>query len=326
MSAIKKQRVKNISLQLLSKSREAVLNAVQTFNNPLTKFKSETFIVLMVIGWMYLLHAYYRKTGIIYRYYKTGPKRRIFDRTKSGAYKYWELERCLNENCCPLDSATKANLRFVIGLRHEIEHHQSTDFDECFSGRYLACCLNYERIITELFGSKFSLGNALTFVLQFQDITKPLKREEAVNSLPSNVMKYLQSFDMSLSDDDFNSSRYAYRMLFIPKLTSKRGQADQAIEFISANSSIAKDIDHKYWVIKETERKKYRAKDVINIIKEEGYPGFGRFEHTQLWKRLDGKNSNKGFGIEVIPGQWLWYERWLEVVRQHCKENPESYS
>ena len=46
--------------QLLEKSREAALNAVQTFNNPLTTFKTETFIVLMVIAWMYLLHAYYR--------------------------------------------------------------------------------------------------------------------------------------------------------------------------------------------------------------------------------------------------------------------------
>ena len=44
---------------LLSKSREAALNAVQTFNNPLTAFKAETFIVLMVIAWMYLLHAYF---------------------------------------------------------------------------------------------------------------------------------------------------------------------------------------------------------------------------------------------------------------------------
>lgn len=66
----RKRRVKSIHIKLLDQSREAALNAVQTFNNPLTTFKTEAFIVLMVIAWMYLLHAYYRKSGIDYRYYK----------------------------------------------------------------------------------------------------------------------------------------------------------------------------------------------------------------------------------------------------------------
>ena len=46
---------------------------------------------------MYLLHAHYRRSGVEYRYFSEGAKRRKFDRTKSGAFKYWELERCLNE-------------------------------------------------------------------------------------------------------------------------------------------------------------------------------------------------------------------------------------
>ena len=63
-----------VKKQLLQKSREAALNAVQTFNNPLTTFKAETFIVLMHIAWTYLLHAYYRHKGIEYRYYKKGAR------------------------------------------------------------------------------------------------------------------------------------------------------------------------------------------------------------------------------------------------------------
>ena len=129
------KRGPRVKTQLLRKSREAALNAVQTFNNPLTTFKAETFIVLMNIAWMYLLHAYYRREGVEYRYYTRGPKRRKFDRTKSGAYKYWELERCLNDKVCPLDKPTKLNLKFLIGLRHEIEHHQSAGADEQFFPR-----------------------------------------------------------------------------------------------------------------------------------------------------------------------------------------------
>ena len=88
----------SIKGELPRKSREAALNAVQTFNNPLTTFKAETFIVLMTISWMYLLYAYYRQEGVDYRYYRKGSKRREFQRTKSGAFRYWELERCLDDN------------------------------------------------------------------------------------------------------------------------------------------------------------------------------------------------------------------------------------
>ena len=45
------KRGPSIQKELLLKSREAALNAVQTFNNPLTTFKAETFIVLITIAW-----------------------------------------------------------------------------------------------------------------------------------------------------------------------------------------------------------------------------------------------------------------------------------
>ena len=83
-----KRRIGSIQVELLAKSREAALNAVQSFNNPLTTFKTETFIVLMVIAWMYLLHTYYKKKHVDYRYYQKKLKRRRFDRTKSGASVY----------------------------------------------------------------------------------------------------------------------------------------------------------------------------------------------------------------------------------------------
>ena len=74
--------------ELLAKSREAALCAIRVFNDPHVSFKSETFIVLMNIAWTYLLHAHFRKKRTEYRYYKQAGKRRKFDKTKSGAFKY----------------------------------------------------------------------------------------------------------------------------------------------------------------------------------------------------------------------------------------------
>ncbi|MBF8267395.1 MAG: hypothetical protein HW388_903 [Dehalococcoidia bacterium] len=319
-----KRRVWSVRAELLTKSREAALNAVQTFNNPLSTFKTETFIVLMVIAWTYLLHAYYRRLRIDYRYFDQGPRRRKFDRTKSGAFKYWELERCLNEDACPLDGATKRNLRFLIGLRHEIEHHRSAGIDEQLTGRYLACCLNYERVINELFGSEHSLSSEMAIALQFRDLTTVPKSAEAPHPLPTNVARYVQEFDASLPQDEFESPHFSCRLLVTQKLTSKPGQADRALEFIAPDSELAQTIDKQYWVLKEVERPKYLPSDIVTLLKKEGYPKFSIHYHTLLWKSLDAKRDGKGWGVKIAH-TWYWYERWVEEVRKHCAANVDQY-
>ena len=92
------RKVWSLKEELLIKSREAMLSAVQIFNNPNIQFKSENFIILANISWMYLLHAYYREQTIDYRYFKQPAQRKKYDKTKNGAFKYWELERCLNDD------------------------------------------------------------------------------------------------------------------------------------------------------------------------------------------------------------------------------------
>ena len=107
--------------ELLIKSREAMMSAVQLYNNPQITFKSETFITLAIIAWTYLLHAFYANEGIDYRYFHNKGKKKVYDKTKHGAYKHWELERCLDCQDSPIDSITASNLKFLIGIRHEIE-------------------------------------------------------------------------------------------------------------------------------------------------------------------------------------------------------------
>lgn len=322
----RRRRIGSIRAELLAKSREAALSAVQTFNNPLIQFKSETFIVLMIIAWTYLLHAYYRQRGIEYRYFETGTNgRRKFGRTKRGAFKFWELERCLNDANCPLDKATCSNLRFLIGLRHEIEHQMTRALDSYLSGRYQACALNFNRYIQALIGTKYALDRQLAFSIQFGAMTREqVETGTADDSIPPRVKAYIADFDKALSDDEFHSEYYSYRVLFTRKLTGKRGQADTTIEFIAPDSPLAKDIDRQYWVQKEVERPKRRAKDVVGLMRQEGFKGFGMYQHLQLWRSLDARDPGKGFGVDVA-GTWYWYERWVDEVRKHCQANVDRY-
>jgi hypothetical protein len=320
------KRIGSVRSELLTKAREAALSAVQTFNNPLIAFKSETFIVLMIIAWTYLMHAYYRRQGVEYRYFDISENgRRKFHRTKRGTFRFWELERCLSVPECPVDAATAKNLLFLIGLRHEIEHQMALSLDNYLSGRYQACALNFNRYIKAFFGEKCALDRQLAFSIQFAALTREqIEGEATEDSVPAQLKAYIFEFDEGLSDEEFNSEYYSYRVLFTRKLTGKRGQADSTIEFIAPDSPLAKDIDTKYWVQKEVERPKLRAKDVVQQMRDEGFTAFGMHQHTQLWKVLDAKNPGKGFGVDVA-GTWYWYERWADEVRAHCRADANRY-
>jgi len=316
----RRRAVRSVAEELIKKSRESALSAIQTYNNPLIRFKSETFIVLMVIAWTYLLHAYYRKKGVDYRYWTLVRGQKRYDRTRVGAYKNWELLRCLDCGDCPVDKDTANNLRFLIGIRNEIEHQMTSRIDSYIEARLQACCLNYNEYLMRLIGEKSRIDTLLPHSLQLSTLTKDqadtLRGHE---SLPRHIRMFIAGFDGSLSDEEFNSPRFAYRVYFVAKTANRRGQADEVIEFIDPKSPEAQTINHRYMLIKEVERPKYLAGAVVKIMRNKGFNQFNMHCHTQLWKSMEAKEPGKGFGT-LVGKTWYWYESWVVAVERHCSE------
>jgi len=326
--ATKKKRVRrasSVAAELLTKSREAALAAVQIFNSPLITFRSEIFIVLMNIAWTYLFHAHYRKQGIEYRYFEQKGSRRIFGKTSSGAHKHWELERCINDANSPIDKDAANNLLFLIGIRHEIEHQMTSRLDGALSAKFQACCLNYNEYVKKLFGVQHGIDKHLAFSLQFSSISKDqLATLPSVDKMPAHLAAFIQGFEGSLSEEEFNSPKFAYRVLFVAKTANRKGQADQVIEFVKADSQLAQDVNKSYAVIKETERPKHLPAGIVQQMKSEGFKRFTMTSHTNLWKSLDAKNPAKRLGVRVEKS-WYWYDAWIEQVRSHCQANAAIY-
>lgn len=322
----KKQRsIGSRRRELVTKSREAALCAIRVFNDPQTCFKSETYIVLMIIAWTYLLHAYYRSKGIEYRYFTQGKQRKRFHRTRLGAHKYWDLDRCLNDDACPLDRDTKNNLRFLITLRHEIEHQMTGSLDAWLSGRYQACALNFNQYMKTLFGKKASLDSHLMFCIQFIQLTDDqICGPQPEAEIPDRLKAFVVEFEGNLTHDEYNNERFSYRLLMHKKLVNKAGQADRVVEFIDPNSDIAKSIDSVYYAKKEVERPKFRATDVVAAMKKAGFKKFRLHEHTNLWKTEDAKNLGKGYGVNV-QGLWYWYQSWIDRCQDLCSAAGDTY-
>lgn len=324
-----KKRVRSIQVELVKKAREAALSAVQTFNNPLINFKSEIFIVTMCIAWTYLIHAYYRKNRIEYRYYKKTGIRKIFEKTKYRAHKYWELEKCLDSEQSPMDEDTKRNLKFLIGIRHEIEHQMTSKIDNYLSAKFQSCCLNFNKYIKKLFGDENGIDKYLSLSLQFISISEEQITElkKHASELPKNVKSFIYEFEKDLSPEQLKHENYAYRVIFVPKLVNHEGQADTVIEFVKADSELGKKINTEYALIKETERIKYKPQEIVNIMIADGYPKFNMHSHTSLWKTKNAKNPSTGLGnyIDRDKKEWRWYEPWINLVKKHCQENQTKY-
>ena len=307
--------------ELLRKSREAMLAAVQIYNNPQISFKSESFITLAVIAWTYLLHAYYGNHGVDYRYYDMLPNgRKRIHKTSHGAVKHWELEKCINDKACPLDRATISNLHFLIGIRHEIEHQMTKHIDNSISAKIQACSINYNYYIKKLFGDVFGVDQDLSLAIQFSPVEAEQKKGLYKNEkLVGNVKRFISEFEKDLSQTEIDDIHYAYRVVFI-KVDGKRENqdTDQVIRFISADDPKAKGLQETIAFITEKEKKKYTSAEIIQMMKNEGYEWFTQGDLTASWKNM--KNGRSLYGIWITKYQWMWYSNWLPEIRKYCKK------
>ncbi len=299
--------------ELLIKAREAMIAAVHTFNSAGLNFRAELFIVTAVIAWTYLMHAYFRREGVEYRYVRNG----AVQTTPQGAEKYWELEQCITTGACPLETGVVNNLKFIIGIRHEIEHRSTTRIDDALSAKLQACCINFNDTIKRIFGREFGLEKRLPIALQFVTFDANQRRSLLGEALPPHIATAMEDFHNLLTDDEQADLKFRYRVAFVPMVSGKASTADHAIEFVRPGSPEAAEVERV--LLKDTERPKYLPSQIVARVQAAGYPQFNMHDHTLLARQLDGRNPGKGFGVHVATA-WYWYERWYEKVLEKLGE------
>lgn len=307
--------------ELLVKAREAMIAAVHTFNAAGLTFRAEIFIVTAMIAWTYLLHAWFKKEGVDYRH-RVGTN---VARTPNGAEKYWELGRCLTHQPCPVPEGVRLNLEFLLEIRHEVEHRSTDRIDDALSAKLQACCINFNETIRRMFGARYGLERRLPIALQFVTFDADQRRAlKAGSTLPANIESAMDVFHHRLTEAQQADPAFAYRVAFVPKLGGKASKADIAIDFVKPGTPEAEEISRV--LLKEVDKPRYTATQIVRRMKGEGYPLFTIHAHTRLWQDLDAKAGDKGFGrTGDYPNTWVWFDTWLARVRAHCQENVNRY-
>jgi hypothetical protein len=307
--------------ELLIKAREAMIAAVHTFNGAGLTFRAELFVVTAIIAWTYLMHAWFMRQGIDYRY------RDVFRnviKTKAGADKYWELLTCIRHSNAPLPKGVRTNLEFIIELRNEIEHRSTNRLDDALSAKLQACCINFNDRIKSLFGPRYGLEKRLPVALQFVTFSAEQRGIlKSASTLPQHIESMMEKFHNNLAPEELTDPQFAYRVVFVQKTANRATAADLAIEFVKAGSEEGETINRV--LLKEVERPKFGAKQIVALMRAEGFPRFTLTSHARLWLDLDAKNPAKGFGVMIGSGTWYWYDKWLDTVRSHCRDNATLY-
>ena len=308
--------------ELLIKAREAMIAAVHTFNGAGLTFRSELFIVTSIIAWTYLLHAWFKREGIEYRHVSNGE----VQKTKEGADKYLELGACLRHEKSPVDAGVKKNLEFLLEIRHEIEHRSTSRIDDQLSAKLQSTCLNFNEAIKEWFGVQYGLEKRLSIALQFVtfDIGQRSALKKASN-LPANIETSIDRFEQELTEEEYGDPAYRYKVAFVPIIKQRESAADTAIQFFKVDSDEAEAFKAVH--LKEVDKTRYTATQVICLVQENGYPKFKMPDHTRLWKKLKAKEAGSPYGRQGdYKSSWVWFDNWIERVREHCAEQDERYT
>jgi hypothetical protein len=222
-------------------------------------------------------------------------------------------------------TGTIANREFIIELRNEIEHRSTSRIDDAVSAKLQACCLNFNDATIKQFGPQFSFERRLPIALQFVTFDSEQRALlKKASALPPHIATFLDAFDSHLAPDLQNDPAYVYRVAFVPKTANRPSAADVAVEFVKAGSDEAKEINRI--LLKEVDKKRYRAKQICKMMQDEGFPKFNQEHHTRLWKELGAKDPTKGFGkVGDYKGTWVWFDSWVDRVRAHCQQHHDRY-
>ncbi|MDE2126274.1 MAG: DUF3644 domain-containing protein [Armatimonadetes bacterium] len=223
---------------LVNKARDAALAAVQHYNNPTALFKSDTFIVLMVIASTALFHAIFERDGTDY----TARNPNGSPRTLDDEPMLWGLRECVRHYEGGKTTQMAANVDLLLHIRHKIEHRFMPPLDDKIAGHCQSFLTNFEQLLVKEFTSYYSLNASLCLPLYLSTQRTP----EAIEALRrfqtaeyGDVCKFIDDYRTALPAEIRDDQAFAFRVYLIPKTANSARSYDKAVEFIRVSECSA---------------------------------------------------------------------------------------
>lgn len=205
----------------LVRAREAMMAAVELFNNPNMCFRIEMFCVLANIAWTYLFQEKLERT-------RSGSSKRHDGKSKS-------LDEMVRSADCPItNKAVCANIKTIVDIRDKVEHTLFAGSDEKFGALFQSNCLNFDHYLTEWFGKDLTLSNNLSLALQFVGLQKEQVIDMDLSTWPSEIKAIYRSIETS---EFANDAAFKITIYYGIEATSKtKSDITQLIDYNKTSS------------------------------------------------------------------------------------------
>lgn len=287
----------------LIRAREAMILAVTIFNSSTYKFKTGMFAILANIAWTYLLHEFHhRKDGSILNNDGTT----------------FALSHMLSRADCPLSKGIRNNLNTIKAIRDEVEHKLLGRSDPRWLSVFQACCLNFDKTIVEMYGSRLSLQNEISVALQFGKLQIDHAAQMQMYDVPQHIAALDALLTANLTEEELNDIEYQFRVVYTLDSASK-GSAH--IQFLTPDSDEGKSVHNvlqKYKI--SDELYPHKPSEVAALVAKKSGRRFTVSDHTDAWRNhkvrpARGDKTNRTYCIfHKAYNSYTYNDAWVELL------------
>ena len=138
-----------------------------------------------------------------------------------------------------MSGGVRNNLRSLKTIRDDVEHQLLGKSDVKWQGIFQACCLNFDKVLCELFGPRLTLANELAFALQFTRMDVQHMAALSKYEIPENIEALDARLVKGLKDEELADLEYQFRVIYTLDAASK---SRAHFEFVRPESAEGKEI------------------------------------------------------------------------------------
>jgi hypothetical protein len=301
------KRLPRATMELIDKAQDSALQAISTYNNPRSSFRTGNFTVLMVIAWTALVHAYFESKRIKYFYKKENGRYEYRDGDKMA----WDLSKCIKEIFKENDPI-RINIELFIKLRNKIEHRNLPALDQETQGECQAMALNFESWLSTQFGKDISIIDTMFVPIQLTTSKRNLPKSKA----EQNVINFVKNYRSLLSADVENSQQYQFKAFLLPKIGNHRTSSDMAIEWLRYDENDPEEMEKYKRAIVAIKDKlipvanidRHLPSVILNKIEEIAGKKQTLNWHVRMWKKYKVRPTSDATNKTITKSEFCVYD------------------
>ncbi len=302
---------------LIEKSKEAFLLAIEIYNKPSIRYRVEGFSFFICNAWELMLKAHLINTqGNSSIYYKDNPTRTI------------SLENCLQKVFTNEKTPMRRNLEKIVELRNISTHFIVEEYEMIYIPLFQACVLNFVQKMQDFHQvdmTKVIPQNFLNLVISVQALNEGEIRAKYPEEIANKMWNIHQQLQPMISE---NNQGFAIQIKHLDYITKDKSQATSIVRIDNQaedNVRIIKELQDPNNTHKFTMRT--AMKEINNRLQKAGI----KFKINQyvfnLFNEVYGIKEQEAFCYvhrQYAQPSYSYSVKAIELIVEEIKKNPEE--